>query len=140
MTSFQDSVLFRYFFFHWLFRDASVKELYQRSAAIAHNKANRHHLLAYLRRWIALTLMMYFAGIMLEQFNTLACVFFTRLQRCAPAPLQKLQWRGFFWVSTSYKRTAAPNKKPATHSMKRADLIKANACFQTITGQLSEAS
>lgn len=76
MTSFQNTVLFRYFFFHWLFRDASVQELYLRSAAIAHNKANRHHLITYLRRWIALTLLMYFFGIMLEQFNTLACVFF----------------------------------------------------------------
>jgi len=76
MTSFQDSVLFRYFFFHWLFRDANVNELYQRSAAIAHNKANRHHLLAYLRRWIALISLMYFAGIILEQLNSTACVFF----------------------------------------------------------------
>jgi len=102
MTSFQDSVLFRYFFFHWLFRDASVKELYQRSAAIAHNKANRHHLLAYLRRWIALTLLMYFAGIMLEQFNTPACVFSTRSQPCAPALLQKLRWLGFSWANTRF--------------------------------------
>lgn len=76
MVSFQDSVLFRYFFFQWLFRDASVKELYLRSAAIKHNRANRHYLLAYLRRWITLALLMYFLGIMLEQLNTTACVFF----------------------------------------------------------------
>jgi hypothetical protein len=90
MTSFQDSVLFRYFFFHWLFRDASVKELYQRSAAIAHNKANRHHLLAYLRRWIALTLLMYFAGIMLEQFNTMACVFFYTIAALGTCTIAKI--------------------------------------------------
>ncbi len=90
MTSFQDSVLFRYFFFHWLFRDASVNELYQRSAAIAHNKANRHHLLAYLRRWIALTLLMYFAGIMLEQVNTLACVLFYTIAALCTCNIAKI--------------------------------------------------
>lgn len=90
MITFQDSVLFRYFFFNWLFRDASVKERYQRSAAIAHNKANRHHLLAYLRRWIALTLLMYFAGIMLEQFNTTACVFFYTIAALCTCTIVKI--------------------------------------------------
>lgn len=90
MTGFQHSVLFRYFFFHWLFRDASVHELYQRSAAIAHNKANRHHLLAYLRRWIALALLMYFFGILLEQFNTMACVFFYTIAALCTCTIAKI--------------------------------------------------
>ena len=76
MGSFHTSALFRYFFFDWLFHDANVNELYQRAAAISHNKAQRHHLLVYLRRWIALTLVMLFPGIMLEQMNALACTFF----------------------------------------------------------------
>lgn len=84
MGSFHTSVLFRYFFFGWLFLDANVTELYQRAAAISHNKAQRHHLLVYLRRWIALTLLMLFLGIMLEQMNTLACTFFyTTAALCA---------------------------------------------------------
>ncbi|MCR2746718.1 hypothetical protein [Limnobacter parvus] len=90
MSSFQDSVVFRYFFFHWLFRDASVKEFYQRSAAIAHNKANRHHLLAYLRRWIVLALLMFFLGIMLEQFNTPACVFFYTIAALCSCTIVKI--------------------------------------------------
>ncbi|MCZ8015630.1 MAG: hypothetical protein O9274_08035 [Limnobacter sp.] len=84
MDNFQSSVLFRYFFFQWLFHDANVNELYQRAAAIAHNKAQRHYLLVYLRRWIALTLLMLFLGIMLEQLYALACVFFyTTAALCA---------------------------------------------------------
>lgn len=84
MGNFQNSTLFRYFFFEWLFHDANVHGLYQRAAAIAHNKAQRHHLLVYLRRWMALTLLMLFLGIMLEQMNTLACVFFyTTAALCA---------------------------------------------------------
>ena len=76
MGNFHTSVLFRYFFFDWMFLDANVNELYQRAAAISHNRAQRHHLLVYLRRWIALTLLMFFVGIMLEQMNALASTFF----------------------------------------------------------------
>jgi|JI7StandDraft_1071085.scaffolds.fasta_scaffold758506_1 hypothetical protein len=84
MDNFQSSVLFRYFFFLWLFHDVNVDGLYQRAAAIAHNKAHRHYLLVYLRRWTALTLVMLFSGIMLEQMYALACVFFyTTAALCA---------------------------------------------------------
>jgi hypothetical protein len=47
-------------------------------------------LLAYLRRWIALTLVMLFAGIMLEQFNILACVFFYTVAALCTCTIAKI--------------------------------------------------
>lgn len=90
MGNFQDSVLFRYFFFHWLFRDASVAELYQRSAAVAHNRANRHHLLTYLRRWLAVASLMYCVGVLLEQLNSMACVFFYTVAALGACTIAKI--------------------------------------------------
>jgi len=83
-------VYFRYFFFQWLFKDASVNELYQRSAAIAHNKANRHHLIAYLRRWVVLALSMYLTGAGLEYLDSLACVFFYTVASLAACTIAKI--------------------------------------------------
>ncbi len=90
MLDLNDSVYFRYFFFQWLFKDANVNELYQRSAAIAHNKANRHHLIAYLRRWVILALSMYLVGAGLEYLNLLACVFFYTVASLAACTIAKI--------------------------------------------------
>lgn len=90
MLDLNDSVYFRYFFFQWLFKDASVNELYQRSAAIAHNKANRHHLIAYLRRWAMLALAMYLAGAGLEYLDSMACVFFYTVASLAGCTIAKI--------------------------------------------------
>ena len=45
------TLLYRYFFFGWLFRDASRGNLLERSAAWRHNQAQAHWLLTYMRRW-----------------------------------------------------------------------------------------
>jgi len=50
------SLLYRYWFWEWLFVDlASASGLYQRSAAWRHNVAQRRHLPIYMRRWLVLT-------------------------------------------------------------------------------------
>jgi len=49
------SLLYRYWFWEWLFVDlASATGLYQRSAAWHHNVAQRRHLPTYMRRWLVL--------------------------------------------------------------------------------------
>lgn len=45
------TLLYRYFFFGWLFHDASVRDLLQRAAALKHNRAAARWLPTYLRRW-----------------------------------------------------------------------------------------
>ena len=42
------TLLYRYFFFGWLFRDVTRGNLFERSAAWAHNKSQAHWLLTYM--------------------------------------------------------------------------------------------
>jgi len=46
------SLLYRYFFFGWLFRDANRGNRWERYAAWRHNQAQAHWLLTYLKRWL----------------------------------------------------------------------------------------
>ena len=46
------TLLYRYFFFSWLFRDVSRGSLLERAAAWRHNQSQAHWLLTYLRRWV----------------------------------------------------------------------------------------
>jgi hypothetical protein len=43
-----------FFFYGWLFRDASVGTFSERAAALAHNKEQSRSLPTYLRRWLLL--------------------------------------------------------------------------------------
>lgn len=56
------TLLYRYFFFGWLFRDATRGDLFERSAAWQHNKAQAHWLLTYLKRWTVLGVVLFVAG------------------------------------------------------------------------------
>ena len=47
-------LLYRYFFFDWLFRDVSRGTALERESALRFNRQIRHYLLVYLRRWMAL--------------------------------------------------------------------------------------
>jgi hypothetical protein len=47
-------LLYRYFFFDWLFRDASRGTPTERENALQINRQLRHYLLVYLRRWLGL--------------------------------------------------------------------------------------
>ncbi|HEX4879734.1 MAG TPA: hypothetical protein VFV39_07815 [Limnobacter sp.] len=90
MANFTHSVLFRYFFFQWMFRDANVPEVYLRSAALRHNRAQRHHLKVYLLRWLVVTLLMYGLGAILEVLGVFACVFFYTVASLAACTLAKI--------------------------------------------------
>ncbi len=59
-------LLYRYFFFSWLFRDVSKGNLYQRTAAWRHNQKQARWLTTYLRRWLFMGAMMYALGALCE--------------------------------------------------------------------------
>ena len=46
------TLLYRYFFFGWMFRDVTRGNLLERSAAWRHNQSQAHWLLTYMRRWL----------------------------------------------------------------------------------------
>lgn len=55
-------LLYRYFFFSWLFKDACKGSLYERSAAWKHNQERARWLTTYLRRWLFMGFVMYGLG------------------------------------------------------------------------------
>ncbi|HZP87807.1 MAG TPA: hypothetical protein VFB54_13410 [Burkholderiales bacterium] len=60
------SLVYRYFFFGWLFRDVTHGTLLERAAAYRFNRDCRHHLLTYLRRWLFVFAAGYGLGVLFE--------------------------------------------------------------------------
>lgn len=60
------TLLYRYFFFSWLFRDVNRGNLLERAAAWRHNQAQAHWLLTYMKRWLVCGLMLSALGCMVE--------------------------------------------------------------------------
>lgn len=56
------TLLYRYFFFGWLFRDVSRGSLLERSAAWRHNRDQARWLPTYLRRWLCCGALFYAFG------------------------------------------------------------------------------
>jgi hypothetical protein len=48
------SLLYRYLFYGWLFRDASRGNRLEQAAALRHNQAQARWLPTYMRRWLVL--------------------------------------------------------------------------------------
>jgi hypothetical protein len=46
------TLLYRYFFFGWLFKDVNRGTVFERSAAWRHNQAQARWLPTYMRRWL----------------------------------------------------------------------------------------
>ena len=46
------TLLYRYFFFGWLFRDVTRGNLFERAAAWRHNQEQARWLPTYMRRWL----------------------------------------------------------------------------------------
>lgn len=60
------TLLYRYFFFAWLFRDVSRGNQFERLAAWRHNQAQAQWLPTYMRRWIGLGVGLFTVGALVE--------------------------------------------------------------------------
>lgn len=60
------TLLYRYFFFAWLFKDVSKGSMLERAAAWRHNQQQARWLLTYMRRWLWCGVVLYGIGCMLE--------------------------------------------------------------------------
>jgi len=56
------TLLYRYFFFGWLFKDVSRGNVYERDAAWRHNRQQARWLPTYMRRWLWCGLSLYALG------------------------------------------------------------------------------
>lgn len=60
------TLLYRYWFFAWLFRDAGRGTVFERSAAWRHNREQARWLPTYLRRWSTLGVVLFLLGALVE--------------------------------------------------------------------------
>jgi uncharacterized protein YacL len=68
------TLLYRYFFFGWLFKDVNKGSMFEQSAAHRYNKENAHWLFTYLRRWAVLTVLFYALGLICEVLLTVPAI------------------------------------------------------------------
>lgn len=75
------TLLYRFMFFDWLFRDVSAaRNRFERHAALQHNKYMSRYLPVYLRRWSVLATFDFGLGFLFErglQATALSACFFT---------------------------------------------------------------
>lgn len=75
------TLLYRFIFFDWLFRDVSAaRNLFERHAALQHNKYMSRYLPVYLRRWSVLATFDFGLGFLFErglQATVWSACFFT---------------------------------------------------------------
>lgn len=75
------TLLYRFMFFDWLFRDVSAaRDLFERHAALAHNRFMSRYLPVYLRRWSVVAALDFALGFLFEralQATLLSAWFFT---------------------------------------------------------------
>ena len=60
------TLLYRYFFFEWLFLDVNKGTMLERSAAARHNRSQAHWLLTYMHRWLWCAVLLYGLGGVVE--------------------------------------------------------------------------
>jgi len=60
------TLLYRYFFFEWLFMDVTQGNVLERSAARRHNQSQAHWLLTYMWRWLWCAVLLYGLGGVVE--------------------------------------------------------------------------
>jgi hypothetical protein len=56
------TLLYRYFFFGWLYKDVTRGNVFERAAAFRYNKEHAHWLLTYMYRWLWCGLIFYALG------------------------------------------------------------------------------
>lgn len=92
------TLLYRYFFFAWLFRDASVRDLLERAAALQHNRVAARWLPTYLRRWtvVGITCWLIGSGVELVLGAPMSLLFF--LPGVLSVPINSVILVSWLWL------------------------------------------
>ncbi len=72
------TLLYRYMFYEWLFRDCSSGNIFEKAAAWRHNQENAKWLPLYMKRWTILGFLLIFLGFLFEhsQMHIVAAFFY----------------------------------------------------------------
>lgn len=94
------ALLYRYFFFAWLFKDASQCDLLARAAAWRYNKGQSRWLPRYIKRYLVSGSLLFGIGWLIEQASPLLSAFFfvPSVMAVPLATVAGVAWLGFqFW-------------------------------------------
>jgi hypothetical protein len=85
------TLLYRYFFYGWLFDDASRGNLLQRSAAWRRNREQARWLPTYMRRWLVIGAGLFALAWLVEQLSpALSAVFY--VPSALSVPFNAITW------------------------------------------------
>ena len=129
---------YRYWFWGWLFRDASQGDLLRRAAAWRHNLSQRMHLPVYMRRWLALLALTFAVAMAIEislDARAVAAVFY--VGSVLSAVVQFVA--GVAWVlrPCAARASQRPRSEGATTD---AGAVRGSGIKPTLTKNLSPAS
>jgi hypothetical protein len=94
------SLLYRYFFFAWLFKDAGRGNLYERAAAWRHNVEQARWLTTYMRRYAVSGLLLVAMGGATEPLAPLLSVLFF-VPGLMTVPMTAVAFVGWLWLRTN---------------------------------------
>ncbi|WP_332774535.1 hypothetical protein [Polaromonas sp.] len=91
------ALLYRYFFFAWLFKDLNQRDLLARAAAWRYNKGQAHWLPLYIRRYLVSGALLFALGWLIEQASPLLSAFFylPSVMSVPLAAVAGVAWIGF---------------------------------------------
>jgi len=91
------ALLYRYFFFGWLFRDVNQDDLFARAAAWRHNKLQARWLPLYMRRYLISGALLFGIGWLIEHASPLlsACFYVPSVMAVPMAAVAAVAWIGF---------------------------------------------
>lgn len=90
-------LLYRYFFYAWLFRDANQRDRFARAAAWRYNKAQARWLPKYMKRYVVCGMLLFVMGLACEQGSpALSAIFYVPSVLTFPATaVTAVAWVGF---------------------------------------------
>jgi hypothetical protein len=98
------TLLYRYFFYGWLFRDVQRGTLWERRAAWAHNRDQARWLPTYMRRWSVMALMLFLLALVselgLESIPLSVCLYLPSVMAVPFLTVTLLAW----WCLTRLSR------------------------------------
>ena len=90
-------LLYRYFFFAWLFMDVNQCDLFARAAAWHHNKGQARWLPRYIKRYLVSGALLFATGWLIEHASPLVSAFFyvPSVMSLPLATVAGVAWIGF---------------------------------------------
>ena len=99
-------LVYRYWFFGWMFRDAGHGSWLERQAALRHNRQRAQWLPVYMRRWFLLCTLFYASGVVLELGGLGAVAPIAFIPACVAMPVAAVATAAWLVLCGPHSRSA----------------------------------